>query len=276
MSGFIKIYRELLHSDLLRNPDMMLVLIFLCKQARYKKTIQDGIEILPGQVLISAGEIARVCSLNKNRVNYILRCLEKDGLIRRENIRNRYSLITVTEPQAQQEKVPSVPVQPPQRPVTVRPQTPAPTAPAAPAQPASADVQDQPENAAKTGFGTFGNVYLTVREKAALQERCAFSDSYIDNLSAYKQRTHKAYADDYSVLCEWISKDDINEKRGAAKQAALQLRREKEKTAKENKSEEPCAKNHFMPGPASYDLEAAEERARTSVPKLKKRRQPST
>ena len=276
MTGYIKVYREALHSGALKNPAAMQVWIFLNENARFRKTEQDAIEILPGQLLISVAAIARACSLPPHRVRYILTCLEKDGLIRRENIRNRYSLITVTEPQAQQEKVPSVPVQPPQRPVTVRPPTPAPTAPAVPAQPASADVQDQPENAAKTGFGTFGNVYLTVREKAALQERCAFSDSYIDNLSAYKRRTHKAYADDYSVLCEWISKDDINEKRGAAKQAALQLRREKEKTAKENKSVEPCAKNHFMPGPASYDLEAAEERARTSVPKLKKRRQPAT
>lgn len=276
MTGYFRIYRETLHCKALQDRDALQVWLFLCEQVRFKKTIKDGIEILPGQALLSAGTVARACGLQERKVRYILTCLEKDGLIRRENIRNRYSLITVTEPQAQQEKVPSVPVQPPQRPVTVRPQTPAPTATAVPAQPASADVQDQPENAAKTGFGTFGNVYLTVREKAALQERCAFSDSYIDNLSAYKRRTHKAYADDYSVLCEWISKDDINEKRGAAKQAALQLRREKEKTAKENKSEEPCAKNHFMPGPASYDLEAAEERARTSVPKLKKRRQPST
>ncbi len=328
MSGFIKVYREQLQSDLFRNPAVLYVWIFLCEQARFKATVQDGIEIHPGQVLISASEIGRNCRLKEGRVRYILGNLEKNGLIRRQNIRNRYSLITVLDPSAQNDvqdtndaaqtgvapaandhndtrsDVTHTACDPHSDSVAGTTCAPQPTAvpyadrsafftcvpstdsvptdgmqtktqltPSAGSIPTAAteNMQKQPEKGSKTAFGLFGNVLLSSEEKRILSERSACSDNYIDNLSAYKKRTKKEYEDDFTVLCEWISKDDISEKRAAARQAAQQLKNTKEKTAVDINAAPRCVQMLSDSSPASYDLERAERQARESVPKLRKR-----
>lgn len=95
MKGFFKVYRDTLQYDILNDPDALSVWIFLSGQVRFKPCIHNGIEIQAGQILTSGGILASKCGIDRNRVQYILRCFEKEGLIRRENIRNRYSLITV-------------------------------------------------------------------------------------------------------------------------------------------------------------------------------------
>lgn len=270
MTGFIKVYRDVLQCELLNNPIILKVWIFLCEQVRFRQTVQNGLEILPGQVLLSAGDIARGCNLPERKVRYILDCLSKQRLIRRENIRNRYSLITILDP-TQQPTTKPAPV-PTEKPAVQQQEQ---TAVPSPAVAAKTDTPVRSESE-KGCYGLCCNVYLTAEEKRALQERCAFADVYIDNLSAYKRRTHKEYDDDFSVLCEWISKDDINEKRTAARQAATQLRREKEQSAKQDNAPPPCAEKQFLSSVTSYDLARAERKARESVPTLKKRRQVGT
>ena len=165
MTGFIKVYREQLDTVLLKNPAMMQVWIFLCEQARFRKTEKDGIDLLPGQLLMSAGTIARACGLKEDRARYILLCLEKQGLIRRQNIRNRYSLITVLEPSEPPE---NGALQPPVSeaakcmPKQIKAQE---TANAGTPEAAEADASASRNNAAKTAFGLFANVYLSAEEK---------------------------------------------------------------------------------------------------------------
>lgn len=98
MKGFIKVYREPLFAGLLQQPAMLQVWLFLSCEVWFRKTVIDGIEILPGQALVTMGEIAQACNLQERKVRYALDCLEKKGLIHRENIRNRHSLITVLDP----------------------------------------------------------------------------------------------------------------------------------------------------------------------------------
>lgn len=295
MSGFFKVYRDAIQSDLLQQRDVLQVWIWLCKHARFKPCVQNNIELQPGQLLVSGQTIARDCLLDTNRVQYILRCLEKNGFISRQNIRNRCSLITVRDPAEQQDheadittptvvsasdcatqtvvpasdaKTQTVAVTPEQKTQSVAVGADAKTQAvvSAPDITKQADAPVQPENGAKTACGMFGNVYLSAEEKRLLRQYSAAYESYVNNLSAYKKRTGKTYTDDFTLLMEWISKDDIRQKRAAAD------RTEQEKSA-------PAAVRAPLPRyaylessePASYDLEKAERQARESVPKLRKR-----
>ena len=250
MAGYIKIYRDVLDTVLFQKPVLLQMWLWLNKNARYVKTEQEGIEIFPGQVLVSASELAKSVNLTERRVRYILDCLEEMELIRRENIRNRYTLITLVNPDelsnVKKAKLPEPPECKEVRPTPVAP----------------------PESVRKTSCGVFSNVYLTAEEKEKLKQRCLTADSYIDRLSAYKQRTQKQYNDDFAVLCEWISKDEIT---ASAKQTTVEPKREKERPAKLSLSRYPIADTDFATAPASYDLEKAERIARTSVPTVKKR-----
>ncbi len=284
MSGFFKVYRDAIQSDLLQQRDVLQVWIWLCKHARFKPCVQNNIELQPGQLLVSGQTIARDCLLDTNRVQYILRCLEKNGFISRQNIRNRCSLITVRDPAEQQDQeaditTPTVVSASDCATQTVVPASDAKTQAvavasdrqtqavvSAPDITKQADAPVQPENGAKTACGIFSNVYLSSEEKRLLRQYSAAYESYVNNLSAYKKRTGKTYTDDFTLLMEWISKDDIRQKRAAAD------RTEQEKSA-------PAAVRAPLPRyaylessePASYDLEKAERQARESVPKLRKR-----
>ncbi|MBR3955484.1 MAG: hypothetical protein IKJ63_08440 [Clostridia bacterium] len=251
MAGFIKIYRDVLDTVLFSKPVLLQMWLLLSKQARYVKTVQEGIEIQPGQVLISAGELAQRCNLTERRVRYILDCLEEMELISRENIRNRYTLITLTNPD-ELRCVKQTDLHNP----TVR---------------ATQNAEPQPEKVQKSAYGVCGNVYLSTEEKEMLKQRSPAADSYIDRLSAYKRRTNKTYNDDFAVLCEWISKDEINE---AAKPAPAVSKPVKENRPNPSLSRYQDMNTDFFTAPASYDLERAERLARERVPTLKKRPKP--
>lgn len=254
MKGFIKVHRELLSDGLLQKPVLLQVWMFLSCAAWFRKTVIDGIEILPGQALVTAGEIACACNLQEHKVRYALNCLEKQGLIRRENIRNRYSLITVLD--RAEEALPK-------EEKTTQEDT-------AATEKHDTCVQAKPES--KRSYGLFCNVYLTDEEKRKLRELSHVADSYIENLSAYKRRTQKEYDDDFSVLCEWISKDKINQNSRTAKQEDLRQPRAGQPVPDTRTAPQIYAEYDFATSPASYDLALAEKRALESVPTLTKRR----
>lgn len=251
MAGYIKIYRDILNTGLLYKPAMLQVWIYLNDRAQYTRTVKDGIELLPGQLLVSASEIARTCHVNADRVQYVLKCFEEQGIISRENIRNRYTLITLTNPD-ELRCVKQTDLHNP----TVR---------------ATQNAEPQPEKVQKSAYGVCGNVYLSAEEKEMLKQRSPAADSYIDRLSAYKRRTNKTYNDDFAVLCEWISKDEINE---AAKPAPAVSKPVKENRPNPSLSRYQDMNTDFFTAPASYDLERAERLARERVPTLKKRPKP--
>lgn len=247
MAGYIKIYRDILDSVLFRKPVLMQIWLLLAKEARYVKTVQDGIEVQPGQVLITISELAKCSKQPERRVRYVLDCLEEMELISCANIRNRYTLITLSNP----DELHGVRMKDVKKPTET--------------------TTAQPEEVKKAAYGEFGNVYLTDDEKRRLKERTTAADSYIDRLSAYKRRTDKVYNDDFAVLCEWISKDDIT----AAGKPAIEPKADKHQAPeKTNLSQYPGSNTDFMTSPASYDLAKAEMIARTTVPTLRKRKRP--
>ena len=337
MNGFIKIYRDQLHMEALQGHSALFLWIFLNDQIRFRQAIQDGVDVQPGQVLITADQIAQHCDLTIRQVRYLLDRFVQEGLIRMQNIRNRHTLITVLSPeetqriqqnnqkntilsediceqpqadpvqqnhflpeeesaQRQEQPTQQIPVlsdpcyempqeQPVQADVPVQEEYPKkqpkpryvpvlseaeisamknPTPKAA--VPEEPSTEEPNANAPKHICGICRNVYLTDEEKRILQERSSIANLYIDNLSAYKRRTNKQYADDFSVLCEWICKDEINAANNAAMRPA-QPQRDKEYTYKKG-----YEKQSWETAPASYDLELAERMARESVPVLRKRR----
>ena len=304
MTGYIKLYREQLQTEILKNPQVLLVWVFLNEQVRFRQAVQNGIEVLPGQVLLTAVYIAQKCNLTVRQVRYCLKRFEQEGLIRMQNIRNRYTLITVltpnegeavqgsaaaSEPIAEPEPMPTAAIEPTKstpseatigvsEPTAAEPvptaAEPVPTAAEPEPTENAADgakkesVSQTPENGAKRRYGLCNNVYLTDEEKRLLCTRSADYELYIDNLSAYKRRTHKSYDDDFSVLCEWMCKDAIRERQTAAQQPARPTRPEREQTAAQRVP--PTAKTASADG-ASYDLEEAERIARERVPVLRKR-----
>ena len=291
MTGYIKIYREQLQAEILKNPQVLLVWFWLCTQARFRATEQDGIAVQSGQLLTTENAVAEACAMEKNRVHYVLCSLEKEGLIRRDAIRNRYTLITVltpnegeavqgsaaaSEPFAEPEPMPTAATEPTKSTaseatigVSEPTEIPAPEPTENAADGAKKEsVSQTPENGAKRRYGLCNNVYLTDEEKRLLCARSADYELYIDNLSAYKRRTHKTYDDDFSVLCEWMCKDAIRERQTAAQQPARPPRPEREQTAAQRVP--PTAKTASADG-ASYDLEEAERIARERVPVLRKR-----
>ncbi len=160
MAGFIKIYRDVLDSVLFTKPILLQMWLLLNKLARFTETEQDGIELHPGQVLTSNPALAQRCNLTERRVRYILDCLEDMQLITRENIRNRYTRITLTNPdELQCDKQTELP---PPREVQEE-KAPAP-----------------PEKEQKICCGMFGNVYLTIEEKKQLSQRWDEAEQYID------------------------------------------------------------------------------------------------
>ena len=255
MEGFFRIYREQFQ-DLRKNREVLQVWTFLCEQARFRQTTKDDIEILPGQVLLSGRDIAKECDLDVNRVQYILRSLEKKGLILRENVRNRYSLITILEPSQSQPKQTRKETRTPAKEERQAP----------PPQPQEAKQEEE-----KFRYGLFSNVLLSAEEKRLLHTRSNAADDYIDKLSAYKHRENKEYQDDFAVLCEWISKDNIDAKRNADKLAASMQRRQNEQAEKEKMSVIPPLNQHGLPDIVSYDLELADRMAREHVPVMRKR-----
>ncbi len=119
MAGFIKLYRDQLNNTVFKNAFLLQIWIYLCKQAKYQKTIQDGMELLPGQLLVSVKDIAKECGQTEDKVKYYLQCLEKQGLIRRENIRFRCTLITVLTPDEQSAAPPVLPSAPVAKPADI-------------------------------------------------------------------------------------------------------------------------------------------------------------
>ncbi len=277
MTGFYKVDRELLHTKLLKDPSMLQVWSLLSSVVRFTETEIDGIRVLPGQVLLSVHSIAAACNLTDHTVRCALERLEKQNLIRRQNVRYRYSLITMLDASEQAEPQPTAPSEKktpetkkaPAKKCVIEPEENNATQPAAAAEETPAK---QAENAAKRCYGMCKNVYMTTEEKSKLQERSTVADVYIDKLSFYKQRTGKKYESDFLVLCEWICKDEIEKRTTAEKAEQSQSVREKERFEKERQNAFAYRTTDFFHSPASYDLEAAEKQARENVPVLRKRR----
>ncbi len=264
-SSFLMIPRNIVSNINFKN-DMRLLktYIYLFALARYKDTVIDGITVSKYQILMSKPQLARELQLSASELRTVLGKFEKMGGITRENIRNKYTRITLTKAfltgdfpdramfpaprekhsrghcdKASAEE---------QKPLNKEKQ-----------QPQKTEQKKEGESEAaptekKKPYGRFGNVFLTDCEYKTLSAEVPDAEFLINNLSASLANTPgKYYPNHYALLY----KNHINGQKPHG-----------------NKNAPPSSSPpyiSFESAPPSYDLARIEERARTSVPKLKKR-----
>lgn len=95
--GFIMLPRTVFDDPHFKDADFVKAYIYIYYLARYKETVIDGVEVGKNQILISKPKLAEILQCTLSQVRTILNKLEGLGGITRENIANRYSLITLTE-----------------------------------------------------------------------------------------------------------------------------------------------------------------------------------
>ena len=93
--GFIKVPRGCVFQDILKEPSVFYLYFILLYFARYKAEYIDGVYVKEGQVLISKTLLAEYSKLNVSQVRRILDRFERYGCIKKENVKNKYTLITI-------------------------------------------------------------------------------------------------------------------------------------------------------------------------------------
>lgn len=276
--GFVKIPRAVFGKDEIRDPVFTKAYVTLMFAARYAQTEIDGIRVMPGQLLISKSEFAKLLDLPLSRTRSILKRFEDMGGIRTENIKNKYTLITlqkyfltgerdeistpkktrsVKKSAVSEDKSEDVICEPcGSKNDEIKEKT-----------DISPEVQEISEvNENKTAYGKFRNVYLTLTEYEELKNLTPMWEILVDTLSARLVNSKgKVYDSHYALLInnynvEKMRKPNFDER--IKEKADYSY----EKYGYRNKNED------LTPDPtASYDIMLAEEMARTTVPTVKKR-----
>ena len=94
MTGWVKIYRELLETPLFSSAERFRFFILLIMLAQHKPQQYYGIEVGRGQLITSIRQLARRCGMTPKKVRCALQSLEFWELIKVEPTR-KYSLITI-------------------------------------------------------------------------------------------------------------------------------------------------------------------------------------
>lgn len=93
--GFFKVPRGCMFQQVFSNPDVFYVYVVLLYLARYKAEEIDGVTVREGQVLITVNRLAEITGLGVREIRYILDRFQDFGCITKENVKFRYTLITV-------------------------------------------------------------------------------------------------------------------------------------------------------------------------------------
>ncbi len=281
--GFVKVPRAVMFRKEFSDPVLFYAYFALMSNVRFTKNTVDGITVNEGQLLMSKTQLSELFRVPVSRTRSILDRFEKMGGIKRENIKNRYTLITVLAPFVTGEKSKSeassdkkekkkaaadfaaenktetvkeeiTEVQVPEKSVLS-------------AEAVTEENTEQTENGAYTAqekapcintgqniqvenkkpYGIFKNVLLTDGEYYEFRRLTPNFAVYIDSLSGRLMNSSKQYANHYALLV-----NNLNEQKLRNPRSEQQSR-------------------DFNSRPASYDILLAEERAKNSVPKVKKR-----
>ena len=256
--GFIMLPRCFMESELFNNKLITHFYILLLYQARYKNQVIDGIFVKENQMLITKKALSEMASLSEREVRYYLNKFRDMGAINYGSVKNQYTLITLNESfldgtfalkLKQQEPIFYPEIKPYEKKEKKTEKK----------EKANSNIGLSDDNTSvlnsdealssdkKLPYGKFRNVLLTAEEFKELQQLTPDYEYYIERLSASLMNTSKTYNNHFALLYKNILED-------------------MEKNRLEKKSE------IITPDPtASYDIRRAEERARTSVPKLRKR-----
>lgn len=93
--GFIKVPRGCVFQDIFKDRQVFYFYFMLLYLARYKAGVVDGIYVSEGQVLITKKKLAEYTALPEKDVRALLERFERYGCITKQNIKNKYTLITL-------------------------------------------------------------------------------------------------------------------------------------------------------------------------------------
>ncbi len=271
-NGFIMVPRAILKYEEMRDCDVLGTYINLLLRARFREAYIDEVKVGVNQILISKADLARKLGFSIAKLRRILAAFEESGGIRCENIRNKYTLITLLPPflcgGADNNGEKSNPSHKKRTEVISY------------VEDAEASVYDLSDDlgadegselkkekcdrAERKARGRFGNVYLSEKEYEELKTEFSDADILIEKFSAYLENyTGKPITNHYAKLCQ----NAIYEKERNCTYGGMPKTAEKNRgyTGKYELIE-------LQPDPdASYDIRRAEERAKSSVPKYIKK-----
>lgn len=243
--GYILISRKLVEKKAFRDKEQLGILLQMLLMARFKSCMVEGTEVKVNQFYGTKKKLAEEFGISEGKLRGILASFEKQGILTTKNIKNKYTLICLSDelvkwdpPTKKKKAVHEDKFQ----------------AEEASSKSSTEDESDVDENnnGDLKAYGEFKNVYLSDEEYEKFSRRTLSQrDAYINKLSAYLENCpEKRYTSHYALLVRELSDRKL---RG--------------KEAVDSFSEYDSYQN----GTASYDIRRAEERARTQVPKLKKR-----
>ncbi len=257
-SGFIMLPRSIMDSQFFTNKTAVHFYLVLFGLARYKEQVCDGYYVGVNQILTTKKKLSELSLLSEREVRYYLEKFRDMGALTFGSVKNRYTLITVHESfldgsfahrEEKKENIihPEITVYKKKKDKNEKKNEEMNTNEKGDNLTSSPDTKEPCLSEIKNPYGKFGNVFLTLKEYEELKHLTPNYEYYIERLSASLMNTAKSYDNHFALLCKNILEDTERNR--------IQ------------KTPEP-----ITPDPtASYDIRRAEERARTSVPKLKKR-----
>lgn len=94
--GWLKVWRKIEdNSSWSRGIEYRGLMLTVLQKANWKTGLFQGREIMPGQFATSGDSLANDLKINRLKCVRMLKKLSQDGLIRVENVNNRFTLITV-------------------------------------------------------------------------------------------------------------------------------------------------------------------------------------
>ncbi len=256
--GFIMLPRSFMDSELFDNKLIVHFYVLLFYLARYKEQVIDGIFVKENQILITKKSLSEKANISEREVRYYLNKFRDMGAINYGSVKNQYTLITLLEPFLDGSFAIK---EAPQKPVfypTVKPYEKKQAKKEEKEELHKNDDGDKLNSSVlnekelsysdkKLPYGKFRNVMLYQNEYEELRKLTPNYEYYIEKLSASLMNSNKTYDNHFALLYKNILED--KERQRIQKQPEV-----------------------ITPDPtASYDIRRAEQRALTSVPKLKKR-----
>lgn len=96
--GFVKVPRAVTGWKEFSDPALFYAYYALMSNMRFTETVIDGITVGVGQLLVSKTQLSELFGMSVSRTRSTLSRFERMGGIKKQNIKNKYTLITVLKP----------------------------------------------------------------------------------------------------------------------------------------------------------------------------------
>lgn len=258
--GFVAISRKLIKTPVVHDREKLAILLQLIFKVRFRETEENGIKIGVNQFLCTQSSLAKELELSDGRLRYMLKSFEKDGYLSIETVRNRYTIITLSDnviesflpdrKKASDDENGSKKLSAGNKESKKLSAENEESNTAVATETVTESADDERSDEPTKAYGEFDNVYLTADEYEKFGRTAGSQrDAYINKLSAYLENNpQKKYRRHYALLVSELSAGSIKGTGGI------------------------MPLHSISPDPtASYDIKRAEERAKNHVPKLKKR-----